>query len=176
MQKPPSDLRHFEALVQVVAALRGPNGCPWDKEQTHQTLTQYAIEEVHELVEAIESLTSTEVREELGDVLLQVVLHAEIARQNGQFDIHDVIENITAKMIRRHPHVFADGDAKTPEQVKKRWDEIKAEENKQKKDASADPFAKIPQSLPALQRSQKIGAKTVRFNFDWANPQQVMEK
>lgn len=185
MQKPPSDLRSFQALVQVVAALRGPDGCPWDKEQTHQTLTRYAIEETHELVEAIETASPTDVCEELGDVLLQVVLHAEIARQAGQFDILDVIEGISKKMVRRHPHVFEQesdsisaghGGAKTSAEVLKKWDELKAREKQKAEASELDPFASIPKALPALMRSQKIGAKTVRFNFDWQNPEEVLAK
>jgi tetrapyrrole methylase family protein / MazG family protein len=176
MQKPPSDLRDFQALVQVVAALRGPDGCPWDKEQTHQTLTRYAIEETHELVEAIENSSPTEVCEELGDVLLQVVLHAEIARQAEQFDIVDVIEGIAKKMVHRHPHVFGDGDAKTSQEVLKKWDELKQKEKDADPAKANDPFVNIPKAMPALMRSQKIGAKTVRFNFDWTNPQEVLAK
>jgi MazG family protein len=184
MQKPPSDLRSFAALVQVVANLRGPDGCPWDKEQTHQTLTRYAIEETHELVEAIENSSPTEVCEELGDVLLQVVLHAEIARQAGQFDINDVIEGISSKMVRRHPHVFEsendDGKpkAKTSAEVLQKWDVIKSAEKKAngKTQDPNDPFASIPKALPALLRSQKIGGKTVRFNFDWLSPEEVLAK
>jgi tetrapyrrole methylase family protein / MazG family protein len=185
MPKPPNNYRDFKSFVEIVQALRGPDGCPWDKEQTHETLTQYAIEETYELVEAIEKKSLTDMREELGDVLLQVVLHSEIARQNGHFDINDVIESIGTKMVRRHPHVFADGDAKTSSEVKSRWDEIKAAEKKsrsgdksevEKNAAVKNPFSNLPKSLPALQRSQKIGSKTVRFNFDWSQPSEVLAK
>ncbi|MEK6554920.1 MAG: nucleoside triphosphate pyrophosphohydrolase [Bdellovibrionota bacterium] len=190
MPTPPNNLRDFKSFVEIVQALRGPEGCPWDKEQTHKTLTRYAIEETYELVEAIESGSISDMRDELGDVLLQVVLHSEISRQNGEFDINDVIESIGSKMVRRHPHVFArgtaDGAAKTPDEVIKKWDEIKAEEKAQKKSKSEstdsstneahNPFSNLPKALPALQRSQKIGGKTVRFNFDWSQPSEVLAK
>lgn len=174
MTLPPQDLKKFSSLVEVVEALRGPDGCPWDKEQTPLTLTQYAIEEAHELVEAIESGDQAEVVEELGDCLLQVVLHAEIARQENRFDIHDVIATLNDKMIRRHPHVFGDVKAETSAEVLKNWQVIKAQEKEAKKKTRKD-FG-VPVGLPALQRAQKIGAKTAKLNFDWDHSDQVMEK
>jgi tetrapyrrole methylase family protein/MazG family protein len=180
MPRPPVNTSEFQALVQVVEALRGPNGCPWDKEQTHQTLTQYALEEAHELAEAIDLGHKESICEELGDLLLQVVLHSEIARQSGSFTIQDVIQGITGKMIRRHPHVFSDTQVKDSTEVLANWGKIKDQEKKEKiQRTPADkesPFASIPVSLPALLRSQKIGAKTVRMNFDWSDPWQVVEK
>lgn len=184
MPKPPENLREFKSFVEVVSALRGPEGCPWDKEQTHSSLTRYAIEEAYELVEAIEKGSLEDTKEELGDVLLQVVLHSEIAKQNSSFDIDDVIESIAKKMVRRHPHVFAGGDAKTRDDVIKKWDEIKSAEKNaslstNKSDANlgfSNPFESLPKSLPGLQRAQKIGAKTVRFNFDWSNVNEVLTK
>jgi len=172
----PSQRRDFSALVEIVKSLRGPTGCPWDKEQTHQTLTRYAIEEAHELAEAIDQGKRSEIVEELGDLLLQVVLHAEIGRQAGEFDIGDVIQSISDKMIRRHPHVFGDVDAKTSEQVLKNWAEIKADEKAKKGQVvSTDSFG-LPPELPALMMSQKIGEKTRKVNFDFADLQQAFSK
>ncbi len=163
---------HFKTLVEIITALRGPNGCPWDKEQTHRSLTQYAIEEAHELADAIENKGKKEVCEELGDLLLQVVLHSEIARQNGTFDLQNVIETISDKMVHRHPHVFSDVKVKDAGDVRTRWDALKAKENPK----TDNPFQNIPVNLPALQRSQKIGAKTIRFQFDWNSPLEVFAK
>lgn len=174
MPKAPKNLREFEGLLKVVEFLRGPDGCPWDKEQTHQSLTRYAIEEAHELAEALDSGNQAEMREELGDVLLQVVLHSEIARQEGRFNIYDVIETISEKMVRRHPHVFGDVKAETSEEVLKNWSEIKAAE---KGKDQAKPFTfDMPAGIPALLRSQKIGEKTKKVAFDWENADQCWLK
>jgi tetrapyrrole methylase family protein/MazG family protein len=178
MKTPPTELRRFEALLDVVKSLRSPDGgCPWDLKQTHQTLTKYAIEETHELVEAIERGSLPHMVEELGDVLLQVVLHAEIGRQAQTFAIEDVIEAINTKMISRHPHVFGDASATTPEEVLSQWDQLKANEKAAgaKSIPSEDTFG-VPLSLPALQRSQKIGEKTKKTRFDWQNAAGVVEK
>ena len=118
----------FEKLVAVQARLRAPNGCPWDREQTHQTLRTYLIEEAYEVLEALESGNDAKFAEEMGDLLLQIVFHSQIASEEGRFTVADVIREIHDKMIRRHPHVFGDGEAKTAGDVKRRWDEIKAEE------------------------------------------------
>lgn len=182
--QPPDDVRSFEALLEVVKALRGPDGCPWDKEQTHRTLAPFAIEESHELAEAIEHGDVSEIVSELGDVLLQVALNAEIGRQDGAFAIEDVIESIVTKMVRRHPHVFAQptpasgGEAKTSEQVLKNWAEIKKAERAAKgpKAGSDERPFDVPLSLPALSRSQKIGAKTKAVGFDWDDWRGAMEK
>ncbi len=173
MPKAPESLREFSALLKVVENLRGPDGCPWDKEQTHQSLTRFAIEEAHELADAIDSGQEGELREELGDLLLQVVLHAEIARQDGKFDIHDVIEVLNSKMIRRHPHVFGDVKVKNSNEVIANWTEIKAKEKGKSKEKMA---FEIPAGLPALIRSQKIGEKTEKIGFDWDSAAAVWDK
>ncbi len=172
MPTPPKNLRNFESFVQIVQDLRGPGGCPWDKEQTHKTLTPFAIEETYELVDAIENGTTEEICDELGDVLLQVVLHSQIAREDQKFSISDVIESVSKKMVRRHPHVFADVNAKTTDEVLSNWNKIKKAE---KPEASQKTFT-YPQKLPALMVSKKIGSQTKRLNFDWENPTQVLEK
>jgi len=182
MPKPPQNLREFTSLLQVVEALRGPEGCPWDKEQTHRTLTRYAIEEAFELSEAIDGGNDQEICDELGDLLLQVILHAEIARQEGRFDIYSVMENLNAKMVRRHPHVFGSTTAKTSAEVLTNWAQIKAEEKAgqaktQQKKAQSRPLSfDIPQGLPALLRAQKIGEKTAKTQFDWTDAHSCWEK
>ncbi len=177
MVQPPADLRRIESLIEIVRDLRGPDGCPWDKEQTHRTLTPYAIEESHELAEAIEAGDEKEMVSELGDLLLQVVLHAEIGRQEKRFDIHDVVAAISEKMVRRHPHVFSDLKVEGSEQVLANWAEIKKAEKSAKKSASAelDRFD-VPLALPALSRSHKIGERTKRLRFDWNTPNEVFAK
>jgi tetrapyrrole methylase family protein/MazG family protein len=170
----PSERRDFRALVEIVKALRGPTGCPWDKEQTHKTLTRYAIEEAHELAEAIDAGDQKHMIEELGDLLLQVVLHAEIGRQAGNFEIGDVIESISDKMVRRHPHVFGDVDAKTSAQVLQNWEQIKKQE-KASSGATVQGFG-LPPDLPALMTSQKIGEKTRKANFDFADLKAAFSK
>jgi tetrapyrrole methylase family protein/MazG family protein len=172
-------MKELNALVDVMKRLRGPNGCPWDHEQTHETLAPYAIEEVYELVEAIESKNLDPLArrqsliEELGDLLFQVVFHSEIARQNNEFDISDVIESITKKMIFRHPHVFETADPTqkvTTQEVLDNWTLLKSKEKKQ-----VIGFG-IPRALPSLQRAQKIGEKTKKLNFDWTEIEQVKLK
>ena len=174
----PKNTRSFASLVEVVAALRGPDGCPWDKEQTHATLTQYAIEEAYELAEAIDSGGQNSIVEELGDLLLQAVLHAEIARQDATFTLDDIIQSITEKMIRRHPHVFGDTKVSGSADVLKNWTKIKDQEKSRTNDAEkiSTGLGSIPIHLPALIRAQKIGDKTVRRGFDWSTPAEVFEK
>lgn len=171
MNPVPSQRRVFGALVEIVKALRGPNGCPWDKEQTHQTLTRFAIEEAHELGEAIDKNDLSHIKEELGDLLLQVVLHSEIARQDGTFTIEDVIEGICDKMVRRHPHVFGDVALNTTDQVMVQWNDIKAREKQPAKDGFG-----LPPQLPALMMSQKIGEKTRKVDFDFSDIEQSFSK
>lgn len=173
MVKPPKDLRAFTSLLEVMKALRGPDGCPWDKEQNHRSLAPYAIEEAHELAEAIESGDEAELVSELGDVLLQVALHSEIARQEGRFDIYDVIATLNEKMVRRHPHVFSDTEVSGIDDVWANWKKIKEVEKTGKE--KVDGFD-IPINLPALTRASKIGNKTKGFRFDWENAEQVLMK
>ena len=172
MPHPPATLNSFEALLQVIRDLRGPEGCPWDKEQTHVTLTPYAIEEVHEMIEAIESGDEAHICEELGDVLFQVVLHAQISGERGAFTISEVIEAITTKIVRRHPHVFANVKVADTSEVLANWEEIKRLEKKGK--PAKNGIFDVPPGLPALQRAHKIGEKTAKMNFDWANPAPVL--
>lgn len=164
----------FQTLVDIVARLRGPNGCPWDKEQTQKSLTQYHIEEAFELVEAIESGNQHEIKEELGDFLFQVILQAQVAKDESHFDIADVLENLNEKMVRRHPHVFGDIKAENSEEVWKNWEKLKAAEKD--KAAKPKPVFSYPRSMPSLQASYKIGVKTEGYKFDWPSAKDVLEK
>ncbi len=174
MPQPPENLKDIQSLIQIIADLRGPQGCPWDKEQTHKTLASYAIEEVHELVEALEASDSEHICEELGDVLFQVVLHSQLAAEQKQFTISDVIFGIASKIVRRHPHVFADQPVTGINEVFKNWDEIKRLEklNTPKKIKTID----VPEGLPALQRAFEIGEKTQKLNFDWTEIPAVLNQ
>jgi tetrapyrrole methylase family protein/MazG family protein len=163
--------QEFQTLVEIVSRLRGPNGCPWDKEQTQKSLTQYAIEEAFELVEAIEKNDQHEIKEELGDFLFQVILQAQVARDHGHFSLLEVIKGLNEKMIRRHPHVFQNVQAETTAEVWKNWDKLKAAEK-----STPKPVFSYPVGLPALQAAYKIGGKTKRLQFDWQKPSEVFEK
>lgn len=167
-------LSEFERLLWVVKRLRGKNGCPWDKAQTHSTLTPYAIEEAFELVEAIDSGQTQEMIEELGDLLFQVVLHAELARQAETFGMREVLKTLNEKMIRRHPHVFANAKVNDADEVVRNWNQIKAQEKGKPERTRLDEG--IPAALPALIRAQKIGQRTKRLEFDWTQPQEVFAK
>ena len=149
-------------LLKVMARLRGPGGCPWDLEQTHQSLARHLLEEAHETLEAIDSGDPALLREELGDLLLQVVFHAEMARQEGTFDIDDVAETITAKLVRRHPHVFGDVRVDSAAEVLVNWERIKGEE---KGEHAVD--EEIPATLPALARASKVQRRAAGSGFDW---------
>lgn len=183
-EKSPTLSQSFQKLVEVVVALRGPKGCPWDKAQTPKTLAPFAIEEAYELVEALEEGDRLAVVEELGDVLFQVLLHSEVGRQESKFTLQDVIETLREKMVRRHPHVFGTIKLNTPEAVMANWAKIKEQEKTASKDripksrqkAETSLTQNIPKHLPALQVAQKIGARTRKVGFDWQNPMQVLEK
>ncbi|MCR4391624.1 MAG: MazG family protein [Candidatus Acetothermia bacterium] len=133
---PDGAARALGELVQVIAHLRGPDGCPWDRAQTHRTLIPYLLEEAYEVAEALQAEASVELREELGDLLLQVLLHAQIEAEAGRFDIGDVADGLREKLVRRHPHVFGEGEAATPNEVRRRWEEIKQREGGHRLDPS----------------------------------------
>lgn len=166
----------FKRFVEIIRALRDPvTGCPWDKEQTHKTIRQYLIEESYELLEAIDNEDDAHFAEELGDVLLQVVLHAQIAADRGAFTIDDVVQKIADKMVRRHPHVFGETVVADSAEVKRNWETIKAEERKEKaQDHSL--LAGVPKTLPALNRAQRLGEKAAKVHFDWEKIPEVWAK
>ena len=159
-------------LLRVVARLRGPDGCPWDRAQTHRSLRRHLLDEAYELLDAIEDGDPVRLKEELGDVLLQAVFHAQMAADEGTFDIDDVAEVEVEKLIRRHPHVFADVEADTPEQVYANWERIKAEEQVGKRRIDAE----IPSALPALLAAQKVQRRAAGRGFDWAELAGAVEK
>ena len=173
-----ADRRSFEDLVAIMDRLRDPGGCPWDREQTYATLRGYLVEECYEAVDAIDRDDREGLREELGDLLLQVVFLSRLAREEGAFDTGDVVEGIAAKLVRRHPHVFGDERASSSGEVLKRWEEIKREEKKAggREPADASVLAGIPRSLPALVKAQRLGTKAGRVGFDWPSDEDVVRK
>ena len=166
----------FVELVALMERLRGPGGCPWDREQTHESLKPYLIEEAYEVLEAIDNGNDSALCEELGDVLLQVVFHAELAREQGRFVIDDVVEAIARKLRHRHPHVFGDVEAKDAETVLQNWQKLKAEEKKRKGEGPTSLLAGVPRDLPALLRAQRLGSKAASVGFDWESADQVLAK
>ena len=174
----------FERLVAVQARLRAPNGCPWDREQTHRTLRTYLLEEAYEVLDALESGEDHKFAEELGDLLLQVVFHAQIAREEARFTVTDVIREIHEKMVRRHPHVFGKKRARNAAEVLKNWEQIKAEERKSRQ-AALEPAAQpapgslldgIPHALPAVMEGFQLTRRAARIGFDWDSAKGVLDK
>ena len=165
----------FERLLDIMHRLRGPSGCPWDREQTPTSLKPYLIEEAYEVLEAIESGSAASLREELGDLLLQIVFHAEIAAECGDFAVTDVLASLIDKMVSRHPHVFGDTSVETPRQALAQWEVIKQREA----EARGRPRSVIdgvPRALPALIRAQRMQAKAARVNFDWPDARAAWAK
>ena len=167
----PGDLRQFEALEAIIRRLHGPDGCPWDREQTHESLRPHLLEESYELLEAIDAGRADAIAEELGDVLLQVLMHAAVAERLGEFAFGDVYERIAAKLIARHPHVFADGEAETAEDVRESWEALKRKER-----PGRSRLEGVPATLPALAESQTIQGRARRAGFDWPDIHGPLEK
>jgi MazG family protein len=167
-----SDLAPFTRLCQTVAKLRAPGGCPWDREQTRESLLPAVIEEAYEVVEAARDRNEAHFREELGDLLLLVVMQAEIASESGHFNIDQVVSEVTGKLIRRHPHVFGQSDARDSAAVLRQWEAIKRIENRSEQHY----LAALPNTLPALMRAEKAQKKVARVNFDWENLDDVAAK
>ena len=164
----------FEELVDVIATLRSENGCPWDREQTHETLKSTLIEETYETLEAIDVGDPKKLKEELGDLLLNIMLQAQIAAEDENFDIYGVIETLTEKLIRRHPHVFGDVDVENSDEVLKNWEAIKRQEAGYEDRKSV--LDGIPSALPTLLRAQKIQNRAARVGFDWDELKDVVAK
>jgi MazG family protein len=173
-----TDRHSLDDLLAIMARLRDPQGgCPWDLQQDFATIAPYTIEEAYEVADAIDRQDWPELRDELGDLLLQVVFHAQMARERGLFDFADVAHAISDKMIRRHPHVFGDEEARTAGAVKGRWEEIKAEEKAAKgKTAKASLLDDVPLALPALARAVKLQSLAARVGFDWPGTAEVLDK
>jgi len=166
----------FSQLVEVMARLRAPGGCPWDREQNFDTLKKYLLEETYEVLDTIDRRDWNGLVEELGDLILQPVFLAEMASEQGLFTIADAVDAIHAKLVRRHPHVFGDAVAHTAEDVKHRWEQIKSEEKRAEDGQPAALLDAVPRNLPALVEGQKIGAKVAGVGFDWPSTEGVLEK
>jgi MazG family protein len=170
----------FEKLVEIMATLRGPNGCPWDKQQDRNSLKPMLVEETYEVLEAIDNKDPEGLAEELGDLLLHITFHAQIGKEAGEFDIDAVIDGICEKLIRRHPHVFGNETASSPEEVVKNWEAIKAQEKAQKlKNRTPEQrslLEGIPKQLPALHEAHQISSRAVRVGFEWPNIEGVFQK
>ncbi len=158
-------------LAKIMDRLREDDGCPWDKKQTHETLKPYLLEEAYEVIEGIEDGDDDALKEELGDVLFQVIFHSRIAKERGSFTLDDVIVTVSDKMIRRHPHVFGDGNAKDAEEVLRKWEEIKSSEKKRESVLDG-----VPRKLPTLIRAKRIQERAARVGFDWPDSEGVWKK
>ena len=173
-----ASLRTFEELVAIMDRLREPGGCPWDREQTYATLRGYLIEECYEVVDALDRSDLPNLREELGDLMFQIVFLARLAAEDRAFEASDVVEGIAAKMVRRHPHVFGDSTATSSAEVLARWEEIKKNEKltSGKAEAEVSVLSGIPSALPPLVKAQRLGTKAARVGFDWREDVDVLKK
>jgi tetrapyrrole methylase family protein/MazG family protein len=167
---------HFYQLTHITARLRGPGGCPWDREQTHRSLTRYILEEAYETVEAIDKDDPAALEEELGDLLLQVSLQSEVANVESDFDIGDVVRGLTAKLVRRHPHVFGAARAETAAEVLANWQDIKRVEKAGRDEPETSALDGVPVALPALARAQSVSNRAARTGFDWQDADEVWRK
>ncbi len=165
-----SSTKEMDQLIMIMDKLLSPQGCPWDREQTHESLSRYLIEESYEVIEAIGNHSMNDLREELGDVLLQVVFHAALAERAGHFNFADVVKTVSNKMIERHPHVFASMTLESSEDVMNHWENFKRQKSKK------TVLAGIPNMLPALMRAEKLQEKAARVGFDWPSPEGAIEK
>ena len=167
-----SDLSKFDTLVDIIARLRAPDGCPWDRKQTHRSLREHLLAECYEVLETLDEGDAERLRSELGDLLLQIVLHARIAAEAGEFELSDVIRGINEKLIYRHPHIFGSGKAKDAEEVAVNWETLKQDE----RDADASMLDGVPAEMPALSYSMDVQKRVARVGFDWADVDGVIEK
>jgi tetrapyrrole methylase family protein/MazG family protein len=163
----------MEQLLEIMDRLRGENGCPWDKEQTHQSLKPYLIEEAYEALEAIEKNAPAEMCEELGDLLFQIIFHAQVAKENEKFSFSDIIQKIAEKMVRRHPHVFGDTEVKNSQDVLVNWEKIK---QKEKENNTYSILEGVPRHLPSLLAAHRLQSKVARVGFDWPHISPALDK
>ncbi|MBI2832554.1 MAG: nucleoside triphosphate pyrophosphohydrolase [Chloroflexi bacterium] len=166
------ELRKFDTLVDIIAKLRAPDGCPWDRKQTHLSLREHLLEECYEVLEALDEGDSEDLRGELGDLLLQIVLHAQIASEAGEFELGDVMMGINAKLLHRHPHIFGNVKVKDADEVAHNWEALKQEE----REAGASILDSVPKHMPALSYAQEIQQRVARVGFDWKDDNGVIEK
>lgn len=172
----PSAGEKFQRLVEIMARLRAPDGCPWDREQDYDSIKPYTLEETYEVMDAIDRRDFPGLAEELGDLTLQVVFYAQMAAEEGRFTVGDALDAINEKLVRRHPHVFSDGDARSSEQVLRRWDEIKQQEKKDKGEKPKGLLDGVLRAQPALTEAAQISRKAARAGFDWPEIDQVLDK
>jgi MazG family protein len=168
--------QRFARLVEVMARLRAPDGCPWDREQTFDSIKPYLVEETYEVLDSIDARDWPELASELGDLMLQSVFFAQMAAEEERFTVSDCLDAINEKLVRRHPHVFADGPARTSGQVKERWDEIKKEEKERQGRDTRQLLASVSRKAPALVEAQQLTSRAATVGFDWENPEQVLDK
>ncbi len=168
----PENFSQFDTLVDIIARLRGPDGCPWDREQTHASLREALLEECYEVLETLDEGDAGKLREELGDLLMQVVLHAQIAAEAEEFEIGDVIRNINTKLIQRHPHVFGSLKVRDADEVLMNWEALK----KKERGSDASMLANVPKQLPALSYSQDVQRRVAQVGFDWEDIGGVIDK
>ncbi len=164
----------FRKLIEIVDTLMGENGCPWDNVQTRESLKPYLVEETYEVLEALDTNDPDQIKDELGDLLYQILFHSKISSKNNEFDIKDVLNNLKEKMVRRHPHVFKEGQINTPDQVIERWEEIKKEEKTHSNHPSI--LDSVPKQLPSLLKAQKLQKKAAKEGFDWDEISDVFDK
>jgi len=169
---PKKESDRFRELKEIIARLRGPNGCPWDKKQTHTSLKPFLVEESYEVLQALDEGIPEKLRDELGDLLLQIMLHAQIATESGQFDIDDVVRSISQKLIHRHPHVFSGQKVKNVVEVEQNWETLKQEERVEGESI----LAGMPEQMPALAYSQSMQRRVAGVGFDWEKVQEIIDK
>jgi tetrapyrrole methylase family protein/MazG family protein len=167
-----NSVEEFARLVEIIARLRGPDGCPWDKKQTHTSLREYLLQESYEVLEALDEADHKKLCQEMGDLMLQIILHSQIASENREFTLQQVLHNINAKLVRRHPHVFGDTRAAGVEEVSHNWEAIK----KGERSPGTSMLGSVPRHMPALAYSQEIQRRVAQIGFDWKNIDGVIEK
>ncbi len=167
--RPDASAAPIAEAIAIMARLRGPDGCPWDREQTFDTIKRHTLEETYEVFDAIERRAWPDLKDELGDLLLQVLFYAQMAAEAGYFDIADVARNLNAKLIRRHPHIFAHAEATDADAVLRNWERIKREEKRDRPANSASLLDEVPRSMPAILEATKLGSKAAKVGFDWPN-------
>ncbi|MGB5218736.1 MAG: nucleoside triphosphate pyrophosphohydrolase [Smithella sp.] len=175
MKTDDKDVKKLQELTQLIRKLRSPDGCPWDQKQKKEDLGKYILEEAYEVIDSLEKAEPQDLKEELGDLLFQILFLTEICAESGLFSLGDVMDEVNEKMIRRHPHVFSDWKVNSVQDVKDNWQLIKAQERNKKKNEE-NIFSSIPRSMPALKRAQKITSAAATYGFDWENTQGILEK
>lgn len=170
------DLAPMERAVRIMELLRSPEGCPWDREQTFDTIRRHTLEETYEVFDAIERRSWGEIRDELGDLLLQILFYAQMAKEAGYFDMEDVARGLNAKLIRRHPHIFGDVKAEDAATVLRNWEAIKREEKRGAGEAGRSLLEEVPRSMPAMVEASKLGSKAAKVGFDWPDARGLLDK